>query len=80
MDLYEKMGDELRLLFYKLKQGKDFQSSLAAILAAAHQMGEPILTQANELKKDLDAYLLKPAHIRQIEKHIQRLEQQTRDL
>ena len=84
-DLYFQLGTELRSLFQILKPGDPARAhrQMEKVLAAAAEIGEPILKEAKELSADLTHYLKDPEdpHFSSImRKHALRLEQETREL
>lgn len=86
MDLYCRMGEELRSLFKDLfspNKEQVVRTKMKKILDLAVQIGGSIEKEAKELHSDVEKYLKQPknsALIHVMKKHALRLEQETREI
>lgn len=86
MDLYGKMGEELRSLFQDLfhpAHARIVRQKMARIVAIARQIGSPIKEEAERLSADLLNFLdhpNDPALIAMMKEHALKLEQETREI
>ncbi len=86
MDLYSKMGNELRSLFEDLfadKRGEAIEKKIGEILRISSLIGGPLQKEAAEFHADVVQFLKKPKDKKRIavmKKHALRLEQETREL
>ena len=86
MDLYSKMGEELRSLFMDLfnpSHSRIVRQKMARIVAIASQIGDPIKAEAEQLNTDLLNFLNSPNDphfITTMQQHALKLEQATREI
>lgn len=86
MDLFTKLGDELRGLFKDLfhpEKKAVILSKMQDILKAATLIGGAVAKEAESLQQDVTLYLKNPQDKKQIDalkKHAMRLEQETREI
>ncbi len=86
MDLYRKMGVELRALFADLfdpKKEERVREKMAQILAVATQIGGSMQEEAEQLNADIGQFLRAPADPQRVailKRHALRLEQETREI
>jgi hypothetical protein len=86
MDLYKRMGKELRSLFHDLfppKRAEVIRGKMEQIVAMAAQIGGSLHDEAKQLNTDVENYLKQP-HDQQckanVQRHAMRLEQETREI
>ena len=63
MDLYQRMGDELRALFKELfhpEKGEATLAKMEVILKTASRIGGPLFLEAQKLHADVTSYLKNP--------------------
>lgn len=86
MDLYCKMGEQLRSLFKDLFNPKCegvVLHKMKNILELARQIGGSIKEEAEQLNCDIVKFLAKPTDpklLAKVKKHAMRLEQETKEL
>lgn len=86
MDLYDRMGHELRVLFndlFDLKRSSLTQERMGKILRTACEIGGSIEREANELKGDIERFFAHPKDpnaIENLKRHALRLKQETREI
>lgn len=86
MDLYNRMGDELRSLFMDLfdpRHSRVLRQKMARIVAIARQIGSPIKEEAERLNADLLNFLDNPndpKFISIMKAHALKLEEETREI
>ena len=86
MDLYQRMGDELRALFKELfhpEKGEATLAKMEAILKTASKIGGPLFLEAKELHADVTSYLKNPKDkklIARLKEEALKLEDQTREI
>jgi hypothetical protein len=86
MDLYSKMGEELRSLFNDLFDptcARTLRQKMARIVAIARQIGGSIKDEAEQLNNDLLNFLNSPndpTFISIMKEHALKLEQETREI
>lgn len=86
MDLYKRMGEELRSLFMDLfdpRHTRVLRQKMARIVAIAQGIGSPIREEAEQLNRDLLNFLENPNDVKYIsvmKAHALKLEEETREL
>lgn len=86
MDLYSRMGDELRSLFKDLFAQKSrgvIEKRMEEILKTSREIGGLLQKEAAELHRDVLQFLNSPKNKKLIaimKKHALRLEQETREI
>lgn len=86
MDLYTRMGAELRALFKDLfdpRHSQQVRQKMGKILATASQIGGPIKDEAERLNADIGNFLQRPGDAKLlavVKAHAMRLEQETREI
>jgi hypothetical protein len=86
MDLYGKMGEQLRALFKDLfdpRSAREVLHKMKHILELARQIGGSIKDEAEQLNGDIVKFLAEPAdpkRLATVKKHAMRLEQETKEL
>lgn len=83
MDLYKKLGEQVRDLFQDLRDQEKVSRKMQLISSLAKEIGGLVFKQAEELREDIDAYLQTPQDprlINKIKQHALRIEQETREL
>ena len=86
MDLYRKMGEELRSLFQDLfdpTYARTVRQKMARIVAIARQIGGTIKDEAEQLNADLLNFLNNPndpTFMSIMKAHALKLEQETREI
>jgi len=86
MDLYCKMGRELRSLFKDLfdpRHAGVVREKMGRILATASQIGSPLKEEAEQLHTDVVQFLERPQDPKRLavmKQHALRLEQETREI
>ncbi len=86
MDLYSKLGNELRALFKDLfipSKSTKVSQEMGKILAIAAQIGGPIHKEAEQLSIDIHSFLKNPKDPKLtaiMKKHALHLEQETREI
>ncbi len=86
MDLFMKLGDELRDLFKDLfhpEKRAVIESKMNEILKAAKQIGGQVEKEARELHADVVLYLKHPKDKKRVDvlkKHAIKLEHETREI
>lgn len=86
MDLYLKLGDELRDLFkdlFRPNKKAVIESKMEDVLRAANRIGGKIAEEAKILQNDILLYLKNPKDQKQIEvlkTHAKKIEQETREI
>lgn len=86
MDLYSRLGDQLRVLFKDLfnpKRDEAVRREMENILSLAREIGGAILNDAELLNSDVMKFLESPNNPKALSKmkaHALRLEQETREI
>lgn len=86
MDLYCRMGRELRELFKDLfnpSHAGAIRQKMGRILATASQIGSPFKEEAEQLHADITQFLERPQDPKRLavmKRHAMRLEQETKEI
>lgn len=86
MDLFSKLGSELRDLFkdlFRLEKRAVIESKMDDILKTASLMDQKIIQEVKELQIDVEHYLKYPENKKYLEilkRHAIKLEQETRNM